>query len=60
MACFDHAGGLAGSTVPAWVSTGASPTNNRSGRTVRGAVSILAGTFTIYKARVKVTYGLLK
>jgi hypothetical protein len=56
--CFDHRRGLGGSSVY-WVSAPGSPTYNRYGRTVRGMVSVHAGTFYIYKARVKVYYATL-
>jgi hypothetical protein len=59
--CFDHAGRLGADTsAKTWLSTRGSPTRNRSGRIVRGLASALAGTFYIYKARVKVTYGILR
>jgi hypothetical protein len=59
--CFDHAGSLGASTSgKSWRSTSGSPTSNRSGRIVRGAASILAGTYYIYKARIVVTYGVLR
>ena len=61
-ACFDHDGGLGAesATTRQWTSAHGSPTASRSGRTVRGMASIVAGTFYIYKARVKVTYAVLR
>jgi hypothetical protein len=61
MACFDHwqsVGNEIGTT--SWMSAAGSPTNNRSGRIVRGAVSIDGGTVYVYKARVRVVYGVLQ
>jgi hypothetical protein len=61
VSCFDHWDGLGSSPVATqWYSTGGSVTHNRSGRYVRGIVSVPVGTMTIYKARVKVVYGVLR
>jgi hypothetical protein len=60
-ACFDHEVGL-GLDYPfyGWESVPGSATTNRSGRTVRAAASVVAGTFLITSVRVKVTYGVLR
>jgi hypothetical protein len=61
VSCFDHWDGLGSSPVATqWYSTGGSATHNRSGRYVRGIVSVPVGTMTIYKARVKLVYGVLR
>ena len=59
--CFDHWKNIGStSSSPVWYSTSGSVTANRYGRTVRGLVSVNAFTQTIYKARVKVVYGVLQ
>jgi hypothetical protein len=60
-ACFDRWEGAVGapSGAPAWASTAGSVTFNRSGRTVRGLVSVNAFTVYVYKARVKLVYAVL-
>ena len=59
--CFNHWAGIGGSaTTPSWKTASGHVTNNRYNRTVRGMVSVNAGTFYIYKARVKVVYGVLQ
>jgi flagellar hook capping protein FlgD len=59
--CFDHWGyGGAHPFYPIWRSTSGSPTNNRSGRDVRGLFSVNYGTVYVYKVRVKVVFGVLK
>lgn len=62
-ACFDvvaSIGSVTSNTTKLWSSVHGSATANRSGRTVRGLASVSGGTFYIYKARIKVTYGVLK
>jgi hypothetical protein len=60
-ACFDHWGGVGGSPSAAvWTSASGHRNHNRHNRTVRGMVSVSGGTFTVYKVRVKVVYGVLQ
>lgn len=56
--CFDH-WKLVGNYTTQWFSAPGSVTYNRHGRTVRGMVSVPVLTHTIYKARVRVVYGIL-
>jgi hypothetical protein len=59
--CCDRAAALgADSSARSWASTKGSTTNHWSGHTVRGLVSVYGGSYYIYKARAKVTYGILK
>ncbi len=59
--CFNRSNVLGHSSLAlAWNSTSGSVTSNRSGLHVRGAASAYRGTFTIYKARIKVTYAVLR
>lgn len=58
--CFDHWTMIGNYNTSAWYSASGSPSKNRHGRTVRGMVLVNTGTFTIYKARVKVVYGVLQ
>lgn len=61
LGCFDHSGQLGySSTALHWNSTTGSPSQNRSGRTVRGAAVVQSGTIYIYKARVRVVYQILQ
>jgi hypothetical protein len=57
--CFDRWRAI-GNWTAAWFSASGSATINRHGRTVRGLVSVQAFTYTIYKARIKVVYGVLQ
>jgi hypothetical protein len=58
--CFDHWSVLGSTgTVAIWQGANASVTTNRAGRTVRVMVSVQYSTQTVYKARVKVVYGIL-
>jgi hypothetical protein len=59
--CFDRwktIGSVSGSL--AWFSTGGSVTANRSGRLVRGIVSVSSHPAIVYKVRVTVRYAILK
>ena len=60
--CFERwkgVGNAAGTT--AWFSTGASSSSaNRSGRYVRGMITVESNTVYVYKARVKVVYAVLQ
>jgi len=59
--CFDHIAGIgtsSGSLV--WKTSTGSATNNRSGRTARGMVSVYYGTVYVYKVRIKVVIGVLQ
>jgi hypothetical protein len=61
VSCFDRwHSAVATTNVTSWVSTSGHPSFHRSGRTVRGLVSVPFGTLYVYKVRVKVTYGVLK
>ena len=61
VSCFDHAKAIGyGAGALRWESTGANVDRNRSGRIVRGIVSVVNGPVTIYRARVKVVYGTLE
>ena len=59
--CFDRAKPIGSTPIATtWFSTSANLTANRHGRTVRGLVSVPHSTQTIYKARIKVIYGVLQ
>jgi hypothetical protein len=59
--CFDKWAGVGNSTrTTAWFITSGAPSANRSGRTVRGMVSQVFGTTTIYATRVRVVYSVLQ
>jgi hypothetical protein len=61
LSCFDHVGSLGySSTALHWNSTTGSPSQNRSGRIVRGVAVVQSGTIYIYKARVRVVYQILQ
>ena len=57
--CFDHVRGF-GSSSLTWHKTSGSPSANRSGTHVRGAVYVNHGVVYIYKVRVKVVYQVLR
>ena len=59
--CFDHRAGIGTSSSSlVWKTSTGSATNNRSGRTARGMVSVYVGTVYVYKVRIKVVIGVLK
>lgn len=59
--CFERWEAIgSGSGQPEWHWTSGSATNNRTGRTARGIVSVYYGTVYVYKVRMKVTIGVLK
>lgn len=61
LGCFDKARQVGNSSnTVAWYTSTGSVTTNRSGKHARGTLSVNAGTVTVYKARIVVTYGVLK
>jgi hypothetical protein len=61
VSCFNRwNSAVAANSVAAWASTSGLSASNRYNRIVRGIVSVPYGTLYVYKARIKVIYGLLK
>jgi hypothetical protein len=59
--CFERWEAIgSGSGVPEWHWTSGSVSNNITGRTARGLVSVYFGSAYVYKVRMKVTIGVLK
>ena len=59
--CFERWRAIGSSTGrPVWAGTSGSVTNNRTGRTARGIISVYYGTVYVYKVRMKVVVGVLK
>jgi hypothetical protein len=46
--------------VTTWKTSTGHPNHNRTGRTVRGMLSVYSSTVTIYKVRIKVVVGTLQ